>query len=216
MIWSHTFLNDYENCPRKTHRKHVVRDLPYVETPAMRWGNVVHTATERRLTAGVPLPTECEHLEPICKAILGAGSVYGEQKVAVTAQWEPCSFYADNVAGRGKIDVLIMPNKWQAIILDWKTGKRREDPTELETHAALLYAREPQLQQIIGHYIWTTDNQLGEAHILSSVAKTKLRIVRMLEHIHKAEQTNFWPPRENPLCSWCDVTDCEFNKGKRQ
>lgn len=212
LIGSHTFLSDYENCPRKAHRRHVVRDLPYVPSPQMLWGNVVHEAAEGRLTSGRPWPDDCAHLEPIALAILAAGRVYGEQKVAVTSQWRPCSFYDPDVYLRGKVDVVIEVNKWQALILDWKTGKERENPDELELHAALLWAREPHFQEIKGHYIWVNDQRLGHRHDLSAFAKTQLRVNRMMTHAQHAQRTDFWPPRENPLCRWCDVKDCEFNK----
>lgn len=210
-----TFLNDYENCPCKAHARYIAKAVPYVETPQMRWGNVVHKACEGRLTSGKPLPPEVEFLEPICLAIEQSGKVHGEQQVAVTARWEPCKFLADDVYGRGKIDVRVQRGSHKAVLLDWKTGKRREDPTELRIHAAMLKAREPELREIVGHYIWTQDARLGEAHDLSDVGRTRLLVDGMMNHVTSSLKTGHFPPRENPLCGWCDVDTCEFWKPRK-
>lgn len=211
IVGSHTFLSDYENCPKKAYHRHVAKDLPYVETPEMKWGNYVHSAMERRLVAGIPLPDDLAHLEGFPAAILQAGRVEGEQKVACRADWSPCSFFDDDVKWRGKIDVTVNQESLVAI-LDWKTGKQREDPEELLLHAALLKCNRPDLGHAVGHYIWTKDNQIGRAHNLEPSTATYARYDTIMAHIEHNAALNHWPARENPLCKWCDVTHCNFNK----
>lgn len=212
IIGSHTLLSDYENCPKKAYHRYVAKDLPYVETPEMKWGNYVHSAMERRLVAGIPLPDDIAHLEGFPAAILQAGRVEGEQKVACRADWSPCSFFDDDVKWRGKIDVPIYQRPEVVVILDWKTGKVRENPSELRLHAALLKRSRPELERIIGYYVWTKDNALGEPHDIMPHAQTYDRYDKIMAHIEHNAALNHWPARENPLCRWCDVLSCSFNK----
>ena len=54
-ILSHTFLSNYENCPRKAWHLYVAKDLPK-EPPSleMQAGIVAHSAFERGLQANNP------------------------------------------------------------------------------------------------------------------------------------------------------------------
>lgn len=213
LVGSHSLLNDYENCPRKANERYIKKSLPYVETPAMAWGNVVHKACESRLTSGKPLPPDVAHLEGICKALETIGKVQGELQVAVNNIWQPCAFKADDVWFRGKIDVPVIVAPDKAFIFDWKTGKKREDPAELEIHAALWQTREPELREIKAFYIWEQECALGKLHEIDwgAISRTRVRLNSQMAHIKKAVETDYFPPRENPLCGWCDVTWCEFN-----
>ena len=61
-VASHTFLNDWDNCPHKAMRKYIKKDLPKgPQTDAMKWGNEVHSAFEVRIKHGTKWP--CGHGE---------------------------------------------------------------------------------------------------------------------------------------------------------
>ena len=55
-VASHSFLSVYERCPKQAFHKYVVRDEPYVETEAIKWGNEVHKALELAINEAKPLP----------------------------------------------------------------------------------------------------------------------------------------------------------------
>ncbi len=47
LVYSYTFLHTYKNvCPHQAYRRYILKDQPYVETAAMKWGNEVHAAFE--------------------------------------------------------------------------------------------------------------------------------------------------------------------------
>src|SRR5580692_6976144 len=65
IVYSYTLLNNYDNvCPFQTYRRYVKKDLPFVETEAMKKGNEIHTAMEYRI-GGKPLPMHMQHWEPL-------------------------------------------------------------------------------------------------------------------------------------------------------
>lgn len=210
IIWTFTFLNDYENCPHKAFRRYIAKDVPYIETDAMRWGNVVHTAFEKRLRHGEPLPDTLAHLEPFATALTPRRPVV-EYKLGIRADGRPCGFYDDNVWGRGKADVAIIESD-RGVIVDWKTGKQREDARELEILGLLLQAAQPHVRTVVGHYVWIADNQLGTPHDVSNTAGTWRRVQSMMAQVNEYARLNHWPKNENPLCKWCPVMDCNFNR----
>src|ERR1700731_4111958 len=137
LVYSYSLLNTYESvCPHQAYRKYVKKDLKFVESEAMRWGNEVHSALEYRL-GGKPLPPNMQQWEPIMAAFDGRGAV-AEQKLGINKLAKPCGFFDDGVWFRGKIDVTLIDGT-TAVIADHKTGASNyESPFELETNALLL------------------------------------------------------------------------------
>ena len=74
-VASHTFLNDWDNCPHKAFRKYIKKDLPkFEQTEAMKWGNEVHSAFEVRIKHGTTWPKGMEKYEAIAAALVAAGA----------------------------------------------------------------------------------------------------------------------------------------------
>ncbi len=213
-IASHTFLNDWDNCPHKAFRKHIKKDLAkFVQTDAMKWGNDVHTAFEVRLKHGTPFPQGMEKFEAIARpfAEMDAKS---EKMLGIREDGVECDFFAKDVWLRGKIDTTVVKDDW-AMIADWKSGKRREERAELEVHGVLLKAWIPSVTKITAHYVWLQDMQIGKAHDVSNTGKKLAEIRQTMETVKNCLEVEDFPKRRNPLCGWCDVLDCENNtKGR--
>lgn len=239
-VASHTFLNDWDNCPHKAMRKFIRKDLPkQPQTEAMKWGNEVHSAFEVRIKHGTKWPQGMEKFEAIAAPLVAAGAV-AEKMLGISVEGSPCDFFAPNVWLRGKIDATVIAYrraspKWPlptlidvlnsaeldglqietvAAIFDWKTGKRREEKAELEVHAVLLKAWQPTVQKITAHYVWLQDNEVGKPHDVSDT-ETKLTEIRQtMATVQNCIEIEDFPKRRNPLCPWCPVTDCEWNPNK--
>ena len=115
---------------------------------------------------------------------------------------------------RGKADVAVFHDPaLTCAIFDWKFGRnKREDPGELELHAMMLQRRHPQYKTIVGHYVWLADGEIGPQHNLSDGKQVLEATQRQVAEIQKHADVCFWPPRQNPLCGWCPVKSCEFNR----
>ena len=46
VTWSHSSLKDYEGCARRYHEVKILKNYPFVETEATRYGKVLHKAAE--------------------------------------------------------------------------------------------------------------------------------------------------------------------------
>jgi hypothetical protein len=211
--WSHTLLNTYEICPKQCYHRYVARDVPKEDSKALRWGNAVHSAFEKRLKSKVPLPDTMAHWEPFARFFDKCSNLQVELKLAIDKDLKPVDFWSKDAWGRGKLDVTFNLKPYGAWIVDHKTGKRREDPSELETFAVLLRAHYPTLNPVYGRYLWLADDGLGNPFDLGNSCEARLASIRstldqMLEH----ERFGHWPAKEGPLCGWCPVTQCSFNK----
>ena len=217
-VASHTFLNDWDNCPHKAYRKYIKKDLPkFVQTEAMKWGNTVHSAFEVRIKHGTSFPPEMAKYEAIAAPLVAAGAT-AEKMLGIDVAGRLTDFFAKDVWLRGKIDATIAKGD-VAAIFDWKTGKRREEKAELLTHAVLLKAWQPTVQKVTAHYVWLQDNEVGKPHDVSDT-ETKLADIRQtMDDVARCLSDQDFPKRPNPLCGgeWgsCPVEDCEHRRGPR-
>jgi CRISPR/Cas system-associated exonuclease Cas4 (RecB family) len=211
LIFTYTMINTYDICPHQMYRRYVKKDLKFVETPEMRFGNEVHSAFEYRM-GGKPLPLNMQIWEPIASAIADR-KPRTEQQLAIDDNGKPAEYWGKGAAKpffRGKNDLTLL-NGTKALLLDIKTGKKREDPTELETNAMLVHAHNPHLTEIKGAYVWLKEGTIGQTHELSDTQSTWARVNNKAEEIEDCMATNQWPKKKGPLCNWCNVFDCENN-----
>jgi hypothetical protein len=217
-IGNYTFYSNFQNCPHKAWHMYVLKDLPHTpKSKEQNWGNDVHSAMEKRVRDGVPLPELMAPAEGIAKVIhelREPAEVDAELYIGMTQQGQPCPSRSDDCWFRGKIDVAVRlaPNAW---IVDWKTGKVREEPFELETNALLLKINWPELTNIVANYFWMQSGTHGLRYHCNDHSRTfgTLQSIRA-EMDHYELQGHGWPKRKNPLCGWCPVKSCEHNTNK--
>jgi hypothetical protein len=209
--WSYSLLNSFLQCPHKAQHQYVLKDVPYIETPERKKGNDVHTALENRLK-GKPLPKEYERYEFFAQPLGRYEGIEPEMKLGVNDLGEPCGFFDSDVWGRGKIDVPIVV-KNSAVILDWKTGKVWEDPFELQVQAVLLKAHHPELQRIVGSYVWLNESRVGVTYMLDPQEGWN-KINGIMDDVAHREAMGVWEKKPGKLCAWCPVKSCEHNREK--
>ncbi len=212
LVYSYTLLNTYRNiCPHQAKRRYIDKAFPYVETPAMAWGNKVHSAMELRVGGGKPLPQDMHQWEKFA-APFYAAKAKAEAKLGITREGQPCDFFADNCWLRGKVDVTVIAGN-NALLPDYKTGKVREDPFELEIQALLVKAKYPHLASIRGFYIWLAENRIGQTHDLSHTADTFTYVQRIAADMEEDMRNGEFEKRRGGLCDWCPCDDCEHFTG---
>lgn len=204
--WSYTLLSGFENCPRQAFHRYIKKDLKFEESEASRWGNEVHKAMELAINEGRPLPKGMEYAA-LVSPLLGGDA---ERKFGIRRDGTPGDFFAPDVWGRCKIDCILIKGD-AAILPDWKTGKVREDPDELEINAVLVKAHYPHLKKITGWYVWLKEKRIGRQYDLSNTEAKFQEIKARYSRFEQAFQTDFWPPRQSGLCAYCAVKSCEFN-----
>ena len=187
---------------------YIAKDLPWEEaTKEMIAGREVHELADKCLKNNLPqLAPDPETTKYI---LASEGIKEYEHKMAITYAGSACNWQVDLTWFRGVADVSIVapPN---ALILDWKTGKKREDPTELEGFALLLKAHYPNLEYIGGAYVWLNHGGMGPLHDLSKAPeKAYRRIKGQYEGLKARPLDKEWNATPNTLCGWCRVKTCE-------
>lgn len=212
LIGSHTFVDTFARCPKQAFHRYVAKDQPFVESEEMRWGNLVHSAMEHRCgKEAKPLPETMQAYEKYALPIVGLPDLRVEYKIGIERNGVHTGFFNSAVWFRGKVDILSKQGN-TAFIVDWKTGKKREDPSELEEHALMVKCIWPEIETIKGCYVWLKTDEMGTIHDLSHFSMTFERVQRYMTQAEKLLADDIeWPARENPLCGWCSVKSCKFN-----
>jgi hypothetical protein len=218
-IGTYSFYNQLQQCPHKASHVYVLRTVPYVESPEMKWGNDVHKAMENRIRHGSPLPDTMAVAEPTAAnfhRISQMLPVQAEYQLAMTRDGTPCDWTDKGCFFRGKLDLVTMNSiRTYAWMVDWKTGNVREEPFELECGALLLKVNQPSLEQITGEYFWMKTGQNGLRYTFNNHGNTFERLVKLRTEAEDYLHTGVWPKRKTPLCHWCPVSTCEhFTGGK--
>ena len=207
-VLTYTILNDVINCPHKAFRRHIIKDVPFERTPEMEHGTRVHKALEDRIGKGIALDADLRSADPLCQQLDGIKApVRVEYFTGMKIDGTGCAWDAKDVWFRGKADVAVLADAG-AWLIDWKTGKVREEPFELECQAMLVHANHPQITHIVGEYYWMRFGKPGMRYTLDPMA-TYQKVAQLFKEMATYWDVDTWPKRKNPLCSWCDVKDCE-------
>lgn len=227
--WSYTSLQEFLTCPAQWAAKRYYKTVVEKESEAMRVGNLIHATAEHYLKAKIGEPHDINQInpdylpmvQPYCDAIRAAhaagAEVYVEHEFCYTNKFEPCGWKDWNTVWvRGKGDVLVK-NDNKISIIDWKSGRYKEDFLQLKLFAVLA-ALQPQfkdVQEFDPKFIFTKeaapknilklDKPIQRSELKSVLAEILVNVRRM----EAAWESENFPARRNFLCrSWCYNTDC--------
>lgn len=205
--WSHSSLNAYETCPKRFYLTRIAKVVTEKQTEATLHGNAVHKALELYVGGKAALPDKYANYRDVADKIrMAPGKKMLEYKFGLTKALTPTGFFDHDVWVRGVLDVnLILPKK--AIILDWKTGKRKVDADQLKLFAGAGLALYPFAETVQTGYIWLQTEQMDTEKFTQD---DKVGIFQdFAARVHRMEQSeknNDWPANPSGLCkAWCPV-----------
>jgi CRISPR/Cas system-associated exonuclease Cas4 (RecB family) len=217
MIYSYTSFSCYENCPRQFYYRYVAKSLPFVETEQMKWGNRVHKALANRLKTKEPLPPTMVDFEPMCARLEAAsGPMLIEQTMIITREGRPGRKSDGFLSARGDF-VTFDKGYSHAFIVDWKTGKPREDDTELCFQTIALQVHYPSVQDVDAVYYWTKEARPGPVHdVMSHCEETWQRLCEVVDlvELQKKDGEQGFPAKPGKFfpCPYCPATFCPFRE----
>ena len=217
IIWSYSSLKTFQQCPKKYYHTKVAKDVREPDTKATLYGKRMHTVAEEFIRDGKPIPPEFDYLVPTLKMLAAIpGDKYCEVKLGLTRDLKACDFDAPDVWWHGIADlVIINEEKGLAHSVDYKTSKsaRYADVKQLDLVAAGIFAKFPQVKRIKSALVFVVSKEFVKAahfkeHELQYVAPAAADVSR----IEAALKTNVWNPVSGPLCKFCAVKQCEYNR----
>lgn len=212
--WSYSALSAFETCPRQFYETRVAKRVTQPETEALRWGNNVHKALEKRAKEGAPLPTGMTQWEPMMQRLdqLG-GELLAETQIAVTREFDQTHWFDKSVWLRMVVDYGRMKDD-RVLALDYKTGKPKPDSDQLRLFAGVLLRLYPHLKQAVTGYVWLRTKEVQrEKFTQADVGRIwdgfTPRVARLMQAYHE----DAWPCRPSGLCrGWCPVKACEHHR----
>jgi hypothetical protein len=224
--WSFSQLSQFETCPFQWAAERFYYTVPRQDTEATRWGTEVHKAFEDYVGSdGAIEPPDQLHFmggKKYAQVLLGAKkkgmTVMCEFQMALNRKLQPVDFDSDEAWARGIADVVIIDGD-KVRIWDWKTGKEKDDQTQLLIFCAFIAQYFPQLNDFQAEFVWLkSDKKTGMPRPISRkellpIWKNILGRVKMMEDKVNDEM---FIPRPNGLCrNWCHATDCKHCGGGR-
>ena len=213
--WSFSRIKAFSTCPKQFYHVNVLRQFPFEETEAMRYGTEFHKAAEEFIRDDTPIPEKFGFARKALEALKARpGEKLCEYKLGLTVELEPCDFFDKNVWFRGIADLLIIDGD-QAHAIDYKTGKssRYAEPGQLELMAMAVFKHFPQVQSIRAGLIFVIANDLVKAKYERSKQQDMWRKwLKEYGSMEKAFETGVWNPKPSGLCKrHCPVKECPHN-----
>ncbi len=213
--WSYSSLTKFETCPKQYYHVKVAKDVVEAPTEATTWGSKVHEQLEKRVRDGTPLPESAAGFERIASLIADHGGMkLVEQQIAINSALQPTGWFADDAWCRGIVDVGVIAGK-NGVLLDYKTGKRRPESSQLKLFAALAFASYPELQVVHTGFVWLKHNAVDkEKFTREDVPVIWQEFIPRVQRLERAYEEDKFPPKPSGLCeAWCPVPKhkCEFS-----
>lgn len=212
--WSHTSLTAFETCPKQYYHTRVIKDTKQDFGEAAAWGLKVHKVLEDRLKIGTALPDYLNHCEPIVDSILKRdGTLLVEEKIALDKNFQPVTFFDKSAWCRGVIDVGKVNDK-AAVLMDWKTGKRKPENDQMRLFAGFSFAKFPWVEKITTAFVWLKDNKVDKEVFTRKQDMQVIwgEVLPRVQRLDNAYQKESWPAKPNGLCkAYCPVKSCEHN-----
>lgn len=212
--WSYSSLKDYVTCPRQYYEVKVAKNYVKCPTQQMLYGTAVHGALEDYVGKGTPLEKNYEQFQPMLDALLQIdGERLPEYRMAINTELEPCTWAAADYWVRGIVDLLILGGD-TAYIVDYKTGSAKyPDVKQLKLMSLMTYAHFPAIHHIKAGLLFVAHNAfVNEVYHRDQSEDMWKDFLPDLERLKLSYDNDKWPENPNPLCGWCPVTACQFNK----
>ena len=214
MELTHSFssIKMYENCPKRYYHQRVTKEVKDLGGEATVYGERIHEALEHRLGSKTKLPDEAKGYEVLCRTIENInGSLYVEQQLCLNEYLTPTGWWDKDAWIRSILDVLIIKDN-KAIVMDWKTGKRRPDFTQLELFALQVFKHFEHVEEVTASFLWLKD--MSKDNMVYESANANLMwesLLTRIERITDSAVHNKWPPKPSGLCRYCPAKNiCEY------
>lgn len=209
--FSYSATSMYDSCPKKYYHIRVAKDFKDDDSAESEEGKIIHKVLHRRVIDGIPLPLQQRHFEPMAKPFADMKcEKAGEIKLCLNREFVPVDFFARDAYCRGIIDLLLLPRKTHAIILDWKTGKVKDDFEQIEMTAAMLFCLMPELETFKCTFAWLRHRKFTSKDLTrADLPAIWKRALDKANAIEKATLTTDFPAKKSGLCKgYCPVSNC--------
>lgn len=209
---SYSSIKLYENCPYRYFRQRVTKDVVDEGGEASKYGERVHEYLEHRLKSNKMLPQDVAHYEPLCQSverIAKNGQLLIEHELVLDENLTPTGWWDADAWLRSKLDILII-NGDDAVVMDWKTGKRNLDQFQMQLFAAQVFKHFPEVVRLKTSLVWLKTMEMDtETYSRLDTNAIWADVMKRIQRIHTSFEHDNWPMRPSGLCRFCPARhDC--------
>ena len=212
--WSYSALSEYLKCPRKYYEIRVAQNYEVIPSEKMIYGTEVHKALEDYVRDGIALAKNYERFKSVVDELIAIpGDKYCEYEMALTRDKKTCDFKDPDRWVRGIADLLIVDDDY-AFIVDYKTGSNKyPDSKQLKLMALMTFIHFPKVQKIKAGLLFVMHNSfITEQYVRWDMDKYWKDFEQSLARLDMSYDNNIWQANPTPLCRYCPVKSCEYNK----
>lgn len=216
--WSMSRADKFEACPKQAYLAYVDKIPEPDRGPPPKgmteWhndrGSRVHDQAEAYVKGDRPdLIAECVSFQPEfakLRSLHAADKVITEQGWGFTKDWTPCAWDDyDNIWLRVIIDALAFRNPYEAVVIDYKTGKRIGNEIkhgkQVQLYQLATFIKYPELEKITTELWYLDQNELYRQVF------TRNQGMRFFEAFNNKglaiTETNEFPANPGRACFFC-------------
>ena len=215
MPLSFSRLSTFEQCEARFDYQYVSKRVKDQSNEASEYGDRVHKVLEAygrgELDTGTLTAEGAKTLATwgvlVDKIMARSGDKFFEHQMSVNKQLQPVDWFASDVWIRSIADVLVVDGD-TAYCLDYKTGKVKDNPTQLQLFAAMVMWHFPQVNTVKTSFIWLkfneTTNSTYERRFLDALWRAlEPRFTRVQDVI----ELGVYKAKPSGLCPWCPAKE---------
>ena len=210
MALSFSRLSVFEQCQARFDYQYVSKRIQDQANEASAYGDRVHKVLEAKGRGEDIIATDAETLSTLEQwgglvdmIMSRPGEKLFEHQMAVNGRLEPVDWFAHDVWIRAIADVLIIDGD-TAFVGDWKTGKVKDNPTQLQLFALMVFWHYPQVKVVKTAFIWLKFKQLTDARYERRFAETLWNAIRpRFDKVQEVIELGVFKTKPGPLCPWC-------------
>lgn len=220
MPLSFSRLSTFEQCPAQFDYLYVSKRVQSTSNEAADYGDRVHKVLEaygnaigqgqEAKEAAVALEDTDEARSTLKqwggvveKIMARPGTKLFEQQMSVNRQLQPVEWFAKDVWIRSIADVLVVDGD-TAYCLDYKTGKVKDNPTQLQLFAAMVMWHFPEVKTVKTSFVWLRFNEMTNAKYERRFLGALWRgLEPRFDKVQEIIDLGVFNTKPSGLCPWC-------------
>lgn len=212
--WSWSALSSAETCGRRYHAVRVGKVVAEEPAQALIDGAAVHAALARAIRREAAVPYNLAWLEPFVTKLSGMPNIKTEYPLAFTPDLTMTGRWAKDCWLSMHLDVFVHGD--HALIVDWKTGRVKDNLDQLRLYASVLLLNEAPVSKVTATFVWLdaremTSITMRQREAVDFMIDVRTRRLPVLREVERAKSWEDLPPVRSWMCRFCPLRACELN-----
>jgi len=215
MALSYSRLNTFENCPASFDYQYVSKLVKGTSCAASEYGNRVHEVLELHGKGTLDHSTLTEEGRQtvdkwgglVDKINSRPGEKYYEHQMTVNRALQPVDWFASDAWMRSIADILVVSGD-TAYVFDHKTGKVRDNPTQLQLFALMVFWHFPKVTKVVTAFLWLKFDEVTNATYQRRYSESLWGVLEpRFDKVQEVIDLGVFDTKPSGLCPWCPAKD---------